>query len=72
MVSRSALYLNVLWEGGAFLQVPPRAEMERQLADWHPAAILAVTGPHSGLGEYLIGLLGPPSIRHGGILAWRR
>ncbi len=72
VVSRSALYLNVLWEGGAFLQVPPRAEMDRQLADWHPAAVLAVTGPHSGLGEYLIGLLGPPSIRHGDILAWRR
>jgi hypothetical protein len=72
VVSPSALYLNVLWDGGAFLEVPPRAEMERQLAQWHPAAILAVTGPHSGLGEYLIGLLGPPSARHGDIMAWRR
>jgi hypothetical protein len=72
VVSPSALYLNVLWDGGASLEVPPRAQMERQLAQWHPAAILAVTGPRSGLGEYLIGLLGPPSSRHGDIMAWRR
>ena len=69
--SPSALYLNVLWDGGAFLEVPPRAQMERQLAQWRPAAIMAVAGPRSALGEYLTGLLGPPSIRHGAILAWR-
>ncbi len=70
--SPSALYLNVLWDGGAFLEVPPRAQMERQLAQWQPAAIMAVTGPRSALGEYLTGLFGPPSVRHGAILAWRR
>jgi hypothetical protein len=72
VMSPSALYLNVLWAGGAFLEVPPRAQMERQITQWRPAAILAVTGPHSGLGEYLIGLLGPPTARHGNILTWKR
>jgi hypothetical protein len=71
VMSPSALYLNVLWEGGAFLQVPPRSQMQGQIAQWNPAAIVAVTGPRSGLGEYLIGLLGPPSVRRGGILAWK-
>ena len=71
-VSPSALYLNVLWDGGAFPHAPSRAEMEAQLAYWHPAAVLAVTGPRSALGKYLTGLLGPPSARYGGILAWRR
>ncbi len=71
-VSPSALYLNVLWDGGVSPQVPSRAELDRQLADWRPAAVLAVTGPRSALGKYLIGLLGPPSTRRGDILAWRR
>jgi hypothetical protein len=70
--SPSALYLNVLWDGGAFLQVPRRAQMKSQLADWDPAAVVAVTGPRSALGEYLTGLLGPPTLRHGALLAWRR
>jgi hypothetical protein len=71
-VAPSAQYLNVLWDGGVSPQVPSRAEMDRQLADWRPAAVLAVTGSRSALGKYLIGLLGPPSTRHGDILAWRR
>ncbi len=61
-MSPSALYLNVLWEGGAFLEMPPRAQMEAQLARWDPAAILAVTSTRSGLGEYLLGLLGRPTV----------
>jgi hypothetical protein len=71
-VSPSAQYLNELWAGGVAPQVPSRAEMDRQLASWRPAAVLAVTGSRSALGQYLIGLLGPPSTRHGEILAWRR
>ena len=71
-VSPSAQYLNVLWAGGVSPQVPSRAEMEGQLASWRPAAVVAVTGPGSALGKYLIGLLGPPSARHGAVLAWRR
>ena len=71
VMSPSALYLNVLWEGGAFLEMPPRAQMEAQLARWDPAAILAVTSTRSGLGEYLLGLLGRPTYHDGAILAWR-
>ena len=71
VMAPGALYLNVLWSGGAFLQMPPRAQMNAQLARWQPAAIVAVTGTRSGLGEYLIGLLGRPSYHVGKILAWR-
>ena len=53
-------YLNILWSGGTMPQPPSRAEVASQLAQWDPAAVLAVTGPHSRLGTYLIGLLGPP------------
>jgi hypothetical protein len=65
-------YLNILWSGGTMPQAPSRAEVASQLAQWDPAAVLAVTGPHSRLGTYLIGLLGPPATQHGDILAWRR
>jgi hypothetical protein len=72
VTSPSELYLNVLWNGGTIPRVPSRAEVDSQLAQWDPAAVLAVTGPHSRLGEYLIGLLGPPAIEDGDILAWPR
>jgi len=70
--SPTALYLNVLWDGGAFLEVPPRAQVERQLAQWRPAAVVAVTDPGSALGRYLTGLFGRPTLHIGSILAWRR
>ena len=52
--------------------MPARSKVEAQLARWDPAAVVAVTGPRSGLGEYLIGLLGQPTYHVGKILAWRR
>ena len=70
--SPSALYLNVLWDGGAFLEVPSRAQLEQQVAQWRPSAVLAVTGPRSALAKYLTGLFGQPTMRHGAIMAWRR
>ena len=72
VVPPAELYLNVLWSGGAFLEMPARAQMDAQLARWDPAAVVAVTGTRSGLGEYLIGLLGRPTYQVGKILAWRR
>ena len=72
VMSSAGLYLNVLWSGGAFLEMPARTQVEAQLARWDPAAVVAVTGPRSGLGEYLIGLLGQPTYHVGKILAWRR
>jgi len=71
VMAPGALYLNVLWSGGAFLQMPPRAQMKAQFARWQPAAVVAVTGTRSGLGEYLVGLLGRPTYHVGTILAWR-
>jgi len=72
VISPSQLYLNVLWNNGTFPQPPTRAQMENQLASWDPAAVLAVTGPDSRLGRYLMWLLGPPTSHDGDILAWRR
>ena len=51
VMSPAALYLNVLWSGGAFLEMPARTQVEAQLARWDPAAVVAVTGPRSGLGS---------------------
>jgi hypothetical protein len=46
--------------------------MLSQLAQWDPAAVMAVTGPGTPLGKYLTGLFGPPTMRHGALLAWKR
>jgi hypothetical protein len=47
------------------------AQMRAQLAAWHPAAVVAVTGERSTLGRFLTGLLGPPAASAGGVLGWR-
>jgi hypothetical protein len=82
-LSAQARYLNQLWvqsspgaAGAAAARraarTPPAAgAMRAQLAAWHPAAVVAVTGEQSPLGRYLAGLLGPPAIRVGSVLAWR-
>lgn len=72
-------YLNQLWAqsspgaaGTVAARTPPAAgAMRAQLAAWHPAAVVAVTGEQSPLGRYLTGLLGPPVIRAGSVLGWR-
>ncbi len=68
----TALYLNVLWAGGPVLKAPLRAQVLSQLAQWNPAAVVAVTGPGTRLGKYLTGLFGPPTLRHGTLIAWKR
>jgi len=82
----TGLYLNRLWEqskGGAAAAAavaaakragsptPTEAQLRAQLAAWHPAAVVAVTGESSVLGRYLTGLLGPPVVSTGGVLGWR-
>jgi hypothetical protein len=42
------------------------------IAQWNPAAVMAVTSQDSVLGRYLIGLLGKPTVISGSVLAWRR
>ena len=38
---------------------------------WHPAAVVADTGPGTPLVRFLIGLLGAPATRDGQLLGWR-
>ncbi len=82
-MSAEAVYLNQLWvqasPGGASVAAarvavrthPTLAAMRAQLAAWHLAAVVAVTGERSVLGRYLTGLLGRPTVGADGVLAWR-
>jgi hypothetical protein len=44
--------------------------MLAQIAAWHVTAVVAVTVRNSILGNYLINLLGPPSVVAGAVMAW--
>ena len=82
-----ATYLNRLWaeSGGTFpvgfgpavsgitapAPVPDARQARQQIAAWHSAAVVAVTGRNSRLGKYLVSLLGPPSVSVGSVLGWR-
>jgi hypothetical protein len=82
-LSPAGLYLDRLWAratAGAGATVVARqadhasvtrAGMRAQLAAWDPAAVVAVTGPRSALVRYLTGLLGPPAVTTGTVVAWR-
>jgi hypothetical protein len=71
-VAVTAQYLDALWSGGPAPPAPPRSQVEADLHTWQPAAVVAVARPDSSLGRYLEGLFGRPTIRAGGVLAWRR
>ena len=47
------------------------ATMRAQIATWHVSAVVAVTARNSVLADYLIDLLGPPSLVTGDVMAWR-
>ena len=62
--------LDALWQGGA----PSggcAAAVRPALRYWHPAAVVADTGPGTPLGRFLTKLLGKPAIQDGQLLAWR-
>ncbi len=73
-LSSEAGYLNQLWAQSAGVNVtevatlpanglyPSPLQMRAQLAGWEPAAVVAVTSPHSAFGRYLAGLLGRPTV----------
>jgi hypothetical protein len=42
-----------------------------ELASWRPQAVVADANAASPLGQYLAELLGPPSVRVGGLIGWR-
>jgi hypothetical protein len=50
---------------------PTRAMLAVAIKAWHPTAIMATVGSHPGFADYLIGALGPPTIRQGSVLGWR-
>jgi hypothetical protein len=82
-LTSEAQYLNQLWAQSSGVSVaavatlpaiglyPDAVQMRAQLAGWKPAAVVAVTSPHSAFARYLTGLLGRPSVTGGGVLGWR-
>jgi hypothetical protein len=62
--------LDALWRG-----TDPGPGCARNLGlalqYWHPAALVADTGPGTPLVRFLIGLLGAPDTRDGQLLGWR-
>jgi hypothetical protein len=82
-LSSEAQYLNQLWAQSSGVSVaavatlpanglyPDAVQMRAQLASWKPAALVAVTSPHSAFARYLAGLLGRPSVTRGEVLGWR-
>jgi hypothetical protein len=82
-LSSEAQYLNQLWAQSSHVSVaavatvpaigiyPDAVQMRAQLAGWKPAAVVAVTRPHSAFARYLTGLLGQPTVTDGGVLGWR-
>jgi len=45
-------------------------QMLAQIATWRVTAVVAVAARNSALGGYLAGLLGPPTVAVGDVLAW--
>jgi hypothetical protein len=69
----AAIYLDDLWRGLPTPTTPvARGLINAALAYWRPAAIIAVTGPHSRLERVLTEFFGRPTLRAGQVLAWRR
>jgi hypothetical protein len=62
--------LDALWQGAAPSTGCARA-VRSALGYWHPAAVVAETGPGTPLGRFLTKLLGKPAIQDGQLLAWR-
>ncbi len=68
--TQSVFCLDALWQGK---DPGPGCARNLQLAlgYWHPAAVVADTGPGTPLMRFLIGLLGAPDIRDGQLIGWR-
>jgi hypothetical protein len=52
------------------IQAVDAKRMLAQIAAWHVTAVVAVTVRNSVLGNYLVNLLGPPSLVTGDVMAW--
>jgi hypothetical protein len=47
------------------------AQMLAQIAAWRVTAVVAVAARNSVLADYLVGVLGPPAVAAGDVMAWR-
>lgn len=78
-LTTSEQYLNQLWEQSSGQLtgtqpvglVPDAVQMHAQIVQLHPAAVVAVTGVRTELGQYLISVLGKPTVISGSVLGWR-
>jgi hypothetical protein len=68
---RTVLCLDALWKGAAAPSRGCATDLRLALGYWHPAAVVADTGPGTPLGRFLIKLLGKPAIQDGQLLGWR-
>jgi hypothetical protein len=66
------LYLDALWARSPHARAPAQAQVRADLAYLRPAAVVAVSGRGSPLGQYLIKIFGPSAFKVGQVLAWRR
>jgi hypothetical protein len=67
-----ALAAGLLQPNAPLPAAPTSSQVRADLITWHPAAIVAVTARGSALAGYLNALFGPPTVRVGSVLAWRR
>jgi hypothetical protein len=68
--TRAVFCLDALREG-RFPGPGCARNLQLALQYWHPAAVVADTGPGTPLVRFLIGLLGEPVTRDGQLLGWR-
>ena len=63
--------LDGLWQGEQVDPASCGSRLRLALRYWHPAAVVADTGPGTPLGQFLTGVLGRAAISDGQLLAWR-
>jgi hypothetical protein len=64
-------YLNSLWVKNPHPgPAPTEAQIRAQMAAWKPAGIVADAPPTTAIGQYLLKIFGPPTVRYGRCLAW--
>jgi hypothetical protein len=68
--STAAQYLDALWNGPEPPAPLPHGLLRSDLAYWRPAAVVAVTGRSTRLGQFLTGTFGRPAFVGGGVMAW--
>jgi len=68
--SSVAASMNPASAGYIAVRAVTPGQMLAQIAAWRVTAVVAVAARNSVLGDYLTGLLGPPTVAVGDVLAW--